>query len=324
MQQNERPARPPLVLIANEQEWSARSLESILGPNGYAVLRAYTGRQALELARGAQPDAVLLDIRMPDIEGLEVCQLLRDDPRFNVATPIVITASGPTARAQRLAAYRAGAWEFFGQPLDGEVLLIKLATFMRAKRVIDRVQDDILVDQTTGLYNLRGLARRAREMGAEASRRHDALSCVAFSAETDVVVGSDRGTEDSMVSIVEQLGALMRRTGRASDAIGRLGQSEFAIIAPGTEASGAIKLVERLRASVESTSTQVGERAMRIRAGYSAVPDFADSSVDAVEVLLRATTALRYLRTEQNGRDIRSFDELPQPASGLASSSLQL
>ena len=310
MQQN-RPARPPLVLIANEQEWSARSLESILGPNGYAVLRAYTGRQALELARGAQPDAVLLDIRMPDIEGLEVCQLLRDDPRFNVATPIVITASGPTARAQRLAAYRAGAWEFFGQPLDGEVLLIKLATFMRAKRVIDRVQDDILVDQTTGLYNLRGLARRAREIGAEASRRHDALSCVAFSAEADVPAGNNRGVDETIGDVVEHLGDIIRRTGRASDAIGRLGQSEFAIIAPGTEATGAVRLVERLRASVESSPTRVGDPAMRIRAGYSTVTDFADSSVDAVEVLLRATTALRYLRTENGESDIRSFEELP-------------
>jgi len=313
MQQSDRPARPPLVLIANEQEWSARSLESILGPNGYAVLRAYTGRQALELGRGAQPDAVLLDIRMPDIEGLEVCQLLRDDPGFSVATPIIITASGPTARAQRLAAYRAGAWEFFGQPLDGEVLLIKLATFMRAKRVIDRVQDDILVDQPTGLYNLKGLARRAREIGAEASRRHDPLSCVAFSAETDVPAGDDRLIEETMLGVVEQLGEIIRRTGRASDAIGRLGQSEFAIIAPGTEANGAVKLVERLRASVESSPTRVGKRAMRIRAGYSTVPDFADSSVDAVEVLLRATTALRQLRTEQNGRDIRSYEELPIP-----------
>jgi len=301
------------VLIANEQEWSARSLESILGPNGYAVLRAYTGRQALELGRGAQPDAVLLDIRMPDIEGLEVCQLLRDDPGFSVATPIVITASGPTARAQRLAAYRAGAWEFFGQPLDGEVLLIKLATFMRAKRVFDRVQDDILVDQPTGLYNLKGLARRAREIGAEASRRHDPLSCVAFSAETDVPAGDDRLIEETMLGVVEQLGEIIRRTGRASDAIGRLGQSEFAIIAPGTEANGAVKLVERLRASVESSPTRVGKRAVRIRAGYSTVPDFADSSVDAVEVLLRATTALRQLRTEQNGRDIRSYEELPIP-----------
>src|SRR5215218_1743776 len=78
----DKPLRPPLVLVANDQEWSARSLESILGPNGYAVLRAYTGRQALELARSAQPDVVIVDVRMPDIDGLDVCEVLRDDPRF--------------------------------------------------------------------------------------------------------------------------------------------------------------------------------------------------------------------------------------------------
>ena len=44
------PSRPPLVLIANGQEWSIRSLESILAPHGYAVLRAFSGHQAVELA----------------------------------------------------------------------------------------------------------------------------------------------------------------------------------------------------------------------------------------------------------------------------------
>src|ERR671933_425010 len=71
-----KPPRPPLVLIANDQEWSARSLESILGPHGYAVLRAYTGRQAMELARSAQPDAVILEAGMPDIAGTEICRIL--------------------------------------------------------------------------------------------------------------------------------------------------------------------------------------------------------------------------------------------------------
>src|SRR5689334_15369680 len=78
---SDRPSRPPLILIANEQEWSARSLESILGPNGYAVVRAYTGRQTLDLVRTAQPDAVVLDVRMSDMDGLEVCQALRSDVR---------------------------------------------------------------------------------------------------------------------------------------------------------------------------------------------------------------------------------------------------
>jgi len=52
-----RATRPLLVLIANDQEWSARSLETILGPHGYAVLRTYNARQTLDLARRVRPDA---------------------------------------------------------------------------------------------------------------------------------------------------------------------------------------------------------------------------------------------------------------------------
>jgi len=171
--------RPPLVLIANDQEWSARSLESILAPNGYAVLRAYTGIQALERARTARPDLVILDAQMPDVHGVDVCRELRNDPRFSATTPIIITTAGPSGRTQRLEAYRAGAWEFLGQPLDGEALLLKLETFLKSKLEVDRIRDENLLDHPSGLYNMRGLSRRAREIGSEAVRLHGRLHAVA-------------------------------------------------------------------------------------------------------------------------------------------------
>ena len=59
--------RPPVVLIASDPEWTARSLESLIAPNGYAVLRAHNGRQALGLARTTQPDAIVIDQRLPDL-----------------------------------------------------------------------------------------------------------------------------------------------------------------------------------------------------------------------------------------------------------------
>jgi PleD family two-component response regulator len=250
----------PLVLIANDQEWSARSLESILGPNGYAVVRAYTGQQALERARTSQPDLIILDAQMPDMHGFEVCRALRGDPRFSATTPIVITTSGPSGRTQRLEAYRAGAWEFLGQPLDGEALLLKLNTFLQSKREVDGLREENLLDPGTGLYNMRGLSRRAREIGAEAFRRRDPVACVVFAP--DVEESEEETPEEEARRMADQVALLFRQAGRASDAIGRLGQSEYGVIAPATGPDAAVRLARRLGGAVESSPIPIrgGER----------------------------------------------------------------
>lgn len=311
MAQREAAPAAPLVLIANDQEWSARSLESILAPNGYSVVRAYTGQQALERARTVQPDVVILDAQMPDMHGFDVCRALRSDPRFGPTTPVIITTSGPSGRSQRLEAYRSGAWEFLGQPLDGEALLLRLDTFLECKRQVDALREENLLDPGSGLYNMRGLARRAREIGAEAFRRRDSLACVVFSPEPDGEVTEP--VDEEIARVAEQVSLLLKRTGRASDAIGRLGHSEFAVIAPATGVDGALRMVKRIGAAIEGSSVPVrgGERRLRVKAGYCAVPDFAESQVDAVELLLRATTALRDLKKEDNAERVRGFDAVP-------------
>ncbi len=299
MLEREKVAHPPLVLIANDQEWSARSLESILVPKGYEVMRAYTGRQALERARTAHPDIVILDAQMPDLHGVEVCRQLRADPRFSPTIPIIITTAGPSGRTQRLEAYHAGAWEFLGQPLDGESLLLKLEAFLRAKLEVDRVHDESLLDQVTGLYNMRGLSRRAREIGSEAFRRRHALTCIVFAPESAELV--DTSSEAVATQLAAAVGEALRKSGRSSDAIGRLGPLEFAVIAPATGPAAAVKLVERLRETVETHPVPMNGNsasAVSLRVGYCAVPDFRAVEYDATEMLLRATTALRALKAD--------------------------
>ena len=308
-------SRPPLVLIANDQEWSARSLESILAPEGYAVLRAFTGRQALERARTAHPDLAIIDCQLPDIDGLEVCRALKDDARFADTTPIIVTTAGPSGRAQRLEAYRAGAWEFLGQPLDGEALLLKIGTYLRSKVAVDDERDRSLIDQGTGLYSRRGLAQRAREIGSEAYRHSHPLACVVF---TPVVEGDEEeesmGTpdQDQERQLGQAVGTLFRKAGRVSDAIGRLGPKEFAVIAPATDDSGVQQLVQRLRKAIESqpVGTNGHTDQVKLKAGYCVVPDFREAALEATEVLLRATTALRQLSLDSAGNAmIRNFDE---------------
>jgi two-component system chemotaxis response regulator CheY len=311
MTQRDGPSRPPLVLIGIDEEWGARSLDSLLAPSGFAVLRAHTGAQVLDLVRTAQPDAVILDWKLPDLDGPAVCQLLRRSPRFNLATPIFLTATESTGRHQRLAAFEAGAWQFCAQPLDGRALVLQLRTFIEGKRTADDLRELSLVDALTGLYSFRGLARRAREIGAEAARLRLALACIVF-APAQYSAGA-RGDEEVEGRMAEYLAELFRRCGRLSDAIGRLGPLEFAVVALSTDAPAAARLAHRLRSAATETPLllQSGEWPFDIHAGYCAISNPADSGVDAVEMLMRATTALRHVQANGNAGAVKSFDQLP-------------
>jgi PleD family two-component response regulator len=300
--------RPPLVLIASDQEWSARSFESIIGPRGYAVLRAYTGRQAIEMAAQSQPDLLIIDVRLPDLDGIDVCRKVQEDG-LGASTPIVITAAAQLTRSQRLAAYKAGAWGICSQPLDAEVLVAMLDTFMRSKLDVERMRAESLLDDATGLYNLRGLVRRARELGAIAYRQHDPLACVALSPRLPASAERGDGTEEVSDDLALRVGDMVRRAGRASDAIGRLGPADFVIIAPATRADGARRIVERLSSVIASEPLPEGEH-VRLAGGYYAVDDFAEAAVDAEEMVLRAAAALRHGRSTTPESPIVAFEEI--------------
>lgn len=285
---------PPLVLIASDQEWSGRSLETIIGPRGYGVVRAHTGHQVLDTARSTHLDLLILDTRLPDVDGIALCRQLREQRIVSATTPIILTTSVQATRASSIAAYAAGAWDFCPHPVDSDLLLSKMDTYVRAKRAADRAQEESLLDETTGLYNFRGMARRARETGAEALRVRGAMACVALAPVMDDDPEAGESVETVAKDIGEHLGVALARSARASDVVGHLGRGEFAVIAPATSPEGAERLMERLQRALESTLVPVGKnvRAFRVRGSFFAVPDYTESSIHVLEMLERASSSL--------------------------------
>src|SRR3954447_8835314 len=187
--------RQPLVLIASHGEWVGRSVESVLELNDYAVLRVDGGRRALDLARHVSPDALILDTALSEIDGITVCRALTDDPLFDHSTPIFITSPAPASNRVRTEALEAGAWDFLTQPLDIESVLLKMATFLRARRRLADAESTSLIDPQTGLYSARGLRHWAAQLGARASRNHEPLACVMVTSNSpgDVAAGGKPG-----------------------------------------------------------------------------------------------------------------------------------
>lgn len=303
-------ANPPLALIASSNEWLARSFESVLGSNGYAVQRAYTPGQALEHARMMQPDAIFIDTSFrTESDGIDLCRTLRGDPFLPPNAPIMLIATGPASRQERLEALRAGAWEVFGLPLDAEALLLQLGTYVTARVAADRAQEESLLDPFTGLYNMRGLLRRVRELGAAALRHHHPLACIVFGPTGHYEEEAGEMELSEAAFPAGQVAHLFRDECRAGDAVGRLGPNEFVVLAPDTGPAGALTLARRITAAADlnALDDESGSQ-LQMRAGLFAVPDFAAAEVQPVEMLVRATMALRRSRSGLTSGRIVSFD----------------
>lgn len=283
-------ARPVGVLIASQQEWTSRSLASILAPYGYVVLKTFTRAQTVAHLRRDPPDAVIIDEQLPDGDGHALCRDLYDQNLITPSTPVFLALSRAPTRRDRLAALRAGAWACLGDPLDAEELIAALGAYVPAKLDGDHARMTGLMDEMTGVYNARGLTRRAEELGAHAARCHSALCCVLISPDTE-------GGEPSL-AMLRRMAAALRATTRHSDAIGRVGSNAFAVVAVDTDANQARRLAERIAAAILDERGGLGP-GVRVRVGCHGVADFHGASIDSAELMLRATSALQKARTDQ-------------------------
>jgi GGDEF domain-containing protein len=194
-------------------------------------------------------------------------------------------------------------------PIDGEQVLLKLDLYMKAKSEADRTREESMVDGVTGLYNLRGLMRRARELGSDAFRNNRALACVAFAPQLPQATAPEEDEGDAALwSVVGRMGRVFRSFGRISDAIGRVRLGEFVIIAPATDETGALKLAQRLLRAVDTAAIEEGVAPPQLLAGYDAVADFQRAGIQPAALLAGATTALRRLQGEPGAEAILRYE----------------
>jgi diguanylate cyclase (GGDEF)-like protein len=296
-------SRPPVVLIASGEEWSARSLESVLSPRGYAVVKAYNGRQMTDRVRHERPDVLIIEDTLPDVPALTACQTLRSDPDVGVETPILLTAPGRWVGKDRLAALSAGAWDVFALPSDAEELFLRLHTYALAKLQSEQAKQQSLTDFETGFYNLWGLVRRLAEISSSARRFERPMSSVILEVSFDNYY-SDIDS-DLVGQTLRNVAAAVRATIRMHDIPGRISRTSFAVIAPDTAEDGCHALADRLIASLEAAS-MIGP-VVNMNLGCFSTPNFAAAGIESAEILARAASALQ--RAQSANRRIEFFND---------------
>ncbi len=116
------------VLIVEDNERNMRLMRLLLRPLGYQLLEAVDGREALATLESTTPDIILVDIQLPDVDGLEITRRLRKEPRFATTPIVALTAYAmPGDREMFL---RAGCTGYVAKPIDTRAFPEIIASYL--------------------------------------------------------------------------------------------------------------------------------------------------------------------------------------------------
>ena len=123
------------VLVVDDVATNRLLLRAKLSSAYYDVVVAENGQQALEMARSEQPDMVMLDVMMPEMDGFEVCMILKSNPDTAHIPVIMVTALDTPE--ERIRGLEAGADDFLSKPFNDLALFARVRNLMRMKMMFD-------------------------------------------------------------------------------------------------------------------------------------------------------------------------------------------
>ncbi len=290
---------PPVVLMAVDRD---RELAQALEDRGFVVIKVPTGKMALALARGARPDVLILGEQLPDMSGLEMRTMIRQEAGISPMVPVLVLGAAGARPAGKAAAGQMASEELLKPDIPLDELARRIEEYARTGRML-------LTEGSGGSSELKApmltgaaLGLRARELGALMVRMHAALSCLVFSIDASL---REPETVSGMVNAA-----------RTSDVLGPLGSTDIGVIAPVTDHTGAVAFARRM-STVLQQRAQAAPTSFRgeLRVGYAAIDNLKYSPVDPLVLMARAAAAVNdgvphptwpWIRSAPNGSDDRS------------------
>ena len=126
------------ILVVDDEPHNRTLLKDSLEARGYRIEEAENGQEALNRIEASPPDAILLDLMMPGMDGFETCRLIKQNPRTKAIPVLMVTAM--TDREERLAGIKEGASDFLTKPIDLQEVIIRVGNAIRVKKLMDELQ----------------------------------------------------------------------------------------------------------------------------------------------------------------------------------------
>lgn len=133
----------PKILVVDDEPDAVELIEFNLKSAGYDVVTAADGEEALKKARSSLPNLIVLDLMLPEVDGLEVCKILRRDPKTSSIPIVMLTAKA--AEIDRVLGLELGADDYVTKPFSPRELVLRVKRLLRTESETDKPKDFVQV-----------------------------------------------------------------------------------------------------------------------------------------------------------------------------------
>ena len=322
-----RPQTPPTrrfrILVVDDDQDSVDLLARWLTMEGYEVLTAKDGAEALQRIGGDRPDLVLLDLLIPPPDGLAVIRAAKRDRDMSTVPLVVMTVKRDVKT--KIEALRGGADDFIVKPFHFDELDAVMRASLkkrylytsleRANRQLRDANEKLLkltvTDDRTSLHNDRYLKRRLAEEFKRARRYGSPLTLMLVDLDHFKQV-NDKYGHDCGDQVLAEFARVLFDNAREIDIVGRYGGEEFLMILPNTDAIRAAVVAERVRKATEEHVYRHKEFLVRITVsiGLASIPANAALRTEA-DLLRAADEALYRAKRTTRNKVILDRDSIP-------------
>ncbi|MEO5333338.1 MAG: EAL domain-containing protein [Magnetococcus sp. YQC-5] len=301
------PDQRSTILVVDDAPDNIRIMKNILFGK-YKVLFAINGQEAMVCAVAEQPDLVLLDVMMPEIDGFTVCAWLRDNPQTSDIPVIIVTAMHDIEAETR--GFASGAVDFLTKPVNPPAVRARVAVHLTLKKQREalaqantHLREMAEFDLLTGLPNRKLFHDRLQQaiMMGERNQRNFALLFVdldRFKWVNDTL-GHDAG-DALLIDAARRMKGVVRK----SDTVARLGGDEFTVILSDVLHESMAELVARkILEELSATFTLKGQEI--VISGSIGIALFPEDGTTAQELTKSADNAM--YQAKQAGRNALQF-----------------
>lgn len=237
------------ILIIDDSILQAQALKSILEAD-YEITYSRRGREGIELAAEWEPELILLDVIMPDLDGFEVLRKLKERAQTKDIPIIMITSLSDIGNEQK--GLMMGAVDYITKPFYPLIVKARVHTHIELYRYQKLIKEQALIDELTQIPNRRSYEERSRMEWNRALRTQSPISIVLLDIDKFKLYNDTFGHPAGDEVLIQVAKALCSNLKRASDFIGRYGGEEFVLIIPENDADTAFSLAKQVRQSVEN------------------------------------------------------------------------